>query len=228
MEALPVHLRLALSAAAYVIGYGAGVALFAWAAHRRGLNTAGVRVVATAALLGGLVGANIVQLLASGVPGKTVIGGIAGGWLAVVLTKRSIGLQRSLGDLFAFGIAGGEAVGRLGCFFAGCCYGKIAHVPWAVVDHGAPRHPTQLYSSLAAFATLAIIAWADRRATLPDNTIFYLQGALFCALRFVVEFYRDVPSLGAFTLAQYACVAGFAFFVWRLRSVLRRAPVSFA
>ena len=221
MEALPAHLRLALSASAYVIAYAAGVILFAWAARRRGLDTAGVRVVATAGLLGGLVGANLVQLAVSGEPGKTVIGGIAGGWIAVALAKRSIGLKRSLGDLFAFAMAGGEAIGRFGCFFAGCCYGKIAHVPWAVWDHGGPRHPTQLYSSLAAFATLAIIAWADRRATLPENTIFYLQGALFCALRFVVEIYRDVPSYGGFTLAQYACVAGFVLFVWRLRAVLR-------
>ena len=55
----------------------------------------------------------------------------------------------------------------------------------------------------------------------PENGVFYLQGALFCALRFVVEFYREVPSYGGFTLAQYACVAGFAFFAWRLRRLLR-------
>ena len=61
--------------------------------------------------------------------------------------------------------------------------------------------------------------WADRRRRLPDNAIFCLQGSLFCALRFVVEFYRDVPAYGGFSLAQYACMAGFALFAWRLRAV---------
>jgi phosphatidylglycerol:prolipoprotein diacylglycerol transferase len=220
MDALPAHLRLGLSAVAYVLAYGAGIALFVWAARRRGLANADVRAVAAAGLFGGLFGASALQLLASGEPGKTVLGGIAGGWLAVVLAKRSLGVRRPLGDAFAFAIAGGEAIGRFGCFFAGCCYGKVANVPWAVHDHGELRHPTQLYSALAAFATLAIIAVLERRRALPENGIFYVQGALFCALRFLVEFYRDVPAYAGFSLAQYACIAGFAFFAWKLRALL--------
>jgi phosphatidylglycerol:prolipoprotein diacylglycerol transferase len=222
MDALPAHLRLVLSSVAYIAAYGVGIALFMWAAKRRALATADVRAVAVAGLFGGLIGASALQLLVSGEPGKTVLGGIAGGWIAVVLAKRQLGVRRPLGDAFAFAIAGGEAVGRLGCFLYGCCYGKIAvNVPWAVHDHGALRHPTQLYSALAALATLTLIAWLERRRALPENGIFYMQGALFCALRFGVEFYRDVPAYGGFSLAQYACVAGFAFFAWKLRALLR-------
>lgn len=221
MDALPAHLRLVLSSVAYVAAYGVGIALFMWVAKRRAFATADVRAVAVAGLFGGLIGASALQLVVSGEPGKTVLGGIAGGWIAVVLAKRQLGVRRPLGDAFAFAIAGGEAVGRVGCFLYGCCYGKIANVPWAVHDHGAFRHPTQLYSALAALATLGVIAWLERRRLLPENGIFYVQGALFCALRFVVEFYRDVPAYGGFSLAQYACVAGFAFFVWKLRALLR-------
>ena len=222
MEGLPASLRLALAGGIYTVAYGLGLALFVWAARRRGLDSPEVRSVALAALLGGLLGAFLVQLAASGTPGKTVLGGVAGGWAAVILAKRSLGLRRPLGDPFAFALAGGEAVGRLGCFFAGCCYGKIAHVPWAVVDHGAPRHPTQLYSALAALAALAVLVWLERRLRLPDNALFFTQGALFCALRFAIEFYRDGSAYGGFTLAQYACLAGFAFFAWRLGGLLRR------
>ena len=222
MEALPPFTRLALSAVAYTIAYGIGIALFVWAARRRALAAGDVRGLVVAALLGGLIGATVLQLLAGGTPGKTIIGGIAGGWLAVVLAKRELRIRRPLGDAFAFAIAGGEAVGRLGCFFAGCCYGKIANVPWAVYDHGAPRHPTQLYSALAALATLGVFALLERRGSLPPNGIFFTQGALFCALRFAVEFYRDVPAYGGFSVAQYACVAGFAFFAWKLRALLHR------
>jgi phosphatidylglycerol:prolipoprotein diacylglycerol transferase len=225
MDALPEQLRLVLSTLAYVLAYGVGIALFVWAARRHALAARDARAVAVAALLGGLLGAALVQLAVSGEPGKTMLGGIAGGWLAVVLAKRELGVRRPLGDPFAFAIAGGEAVGRFGCFFAGCCYGKVANVAWAVHDHGELRHPTQLYSALAAAATLALIAVLERRRMLPDNGVFFVQGALFCALRFVVEFFREVPAYGGFSLAQYACVAGFAFFVWRLRVLLRARAV---
>ena len=226
MDELPAHLRFAVSAGAYVLAYAVGLALFVWAARRREMDDRDVRAVAVAALLGGLVGAYVVQLAVSGEPGgKTVLGGVVGGWLAAIAAKRSVGLRRPLGDLFAYAVAGGEAVGRVGCFFAGCCYGKVAHVAWAVHDHGAPRHPTQLYSAFAALATLALVAWLDRRRILPENGVFYTQGAVFCALRFVVEFYREVPSYGGFTLAQYACMGGFVFFAWRLRALLRPRAV---
>ena len=222
MDSLPVSLRLTLSAVAYAIAYGAGIALFVWAARRRSLAAGDVRALVVAALFGGLIGATALQLIAGGTPGKTILGGIAGGWILVVLAKRERGLRRPLGDAFAFAIAGGEAVGRLGCFLAGCCYGKVANVPWAVWDHGAPRHPTQLYSALAALLTLAVIAILERRGSLPDNGVFFVQGALFCALRFLVEFYRDVPAYGGLSLAQYACAAGFAFFAWKLATLRRR------
>src|SRR5215831_16081856 len=64
-------------------------------------------------------------------------------------------------DVFAPGIALGQAIGRIGCFAAGCCWGTECHLPWAVtfrnpeggeltgVPLGVPLHPTQLYESLA-------------------------------------------------------------------------------
>ena len=226
MEALQPAVRLMLAAVIYTAAYGIGLLLFIWAAQRRGLTLTALWPVIGAALLGALVGGELMQLLAAGTPGKTLLGGVAGGWLAVIAAKRTLGYHRPLGDLFAFALAGGEAVGRLGCFVYGCCYGKIAHVPWAVWDHGAPRHPTQLYSSFAALLVLGILVQIDRRVRLPDNALFYLQGALMCALRFVIEIYRDGTAYGGFTIAQYACIAGFVFFAFRLQRLLRKTPVA--
>jgi phosphatidylglycerol:prolipoprotein diacylglycerol transferase len=226
MEALQPGVRLMLAALFYVAAYGIGLLLFIWAAQRRGLTLEALWPVIGAALIGALVGAELIQQLASGTPGKTLLGGVAGGWLAVVVAKRKLGYHRPLGDLFAFALAGGEAVGRLGCFVYGCCYGKIAHLPWAVWDHGAPRHPTQLYSSLAAMAVLGILVELDRRAHLPDNALFFLQGALMCAMRFVIEIYRDGSTYGGLTVAQYACFGGFGFFAFRLHRLLRRTTVA--
>src|SRR5579862_4654751 len=64
-------------------------------------------------------------------------------------------------DVFSPGIALGQAIGRLGCFSAVCCWGIPTHLPWAVtfrnpqaaeltgVPLGTPMHPTQLYESVA-------------------------------------------------------------------------------
>jgi len=228
MEAIPEPLRIISAGVAYALAYAVGLALFVWMARRRGLATAGVRFVVIAGIAGGLAGALIGQLLAGGSSGKTILGGIAGGYLVVVLAKRRIGLHRPLGDLFAVAIAGGEAVGRWGCFLGGCCYGKIATVAWAVEEHGAWRHPTQLYSSAAAAMTLAVLIALERRRTLPENGLFYVQGALLCASRFTIEFYREPGVvIGPMTSAQWACLAGFVFFALRL-SALARRRVAFA
>jgi phosphatidylglycerol:prolipoprotein diacylglycerol transferase len=94
-----------------------------------------------------------------------------GGLIAASLTciyqlrKHKLPLWTS-GDLFAPGIALGYMVGRLGCFAAGCCYGKPTQVAWAVTftDPAAalnvgtplnvPLHPTQLYEALAGLVIL--------------------------------------------------------------------------
>ncbi len=75
-------------------------------------------------------------------------------------------------DVFAPGIALGQAIGRLGCFSAGCCWGVRRHLPWAVtfrnpeayeltgVPLGVPLHPTQLYESLADALIFAVPLFA--------------------------------------------------------------------
>jgi phosphatidylglycerol:prolipoprotein diacylglycerol transferase len=214
-----------LSAFCYGCGYLVGLLAFIWLARRRRLATSGVLTLAMVGLIGGLVGANLVQWLATGEAGKTVLGAIAGGYLAVVVAKRLIGLRRPLGDLFAVAICAGEAVGRWGCFFGGCCYGKPTHLPWAVWQHGAYRHPTQVYLSLAS-ALILVLLLRYERASPPENALFYLQGALYCAARFGIEFWRVAPPGPAgLTLARWACLAGGAFFATRL-ALLRAKGIS--
>src|SRR6185312_14481786 len=72
-------------------------------------------------------------------------------------------------DVFAPGIALGHAVGRFGCFFAGCCYGKPTTLPWgitfrdpfAAANVGTPLgvhlHPTQLYEAGAEGLILIVL-----------------------------------------------------------------------
>lgn len=200
------------AAACYAMAYLVGILAFLrLAAHRR-LATEGIMKVMAVALIAGIVGAIATQRLTTGQPGKTVLGGIACGYVAVVLFKRRIGLLRPTGDMFAVGISAGEAVGRWGCYFAGCCYGKACSLPWAIRQHGALRHPTQIYMSVTSAAILAVLLlYAGKRP--PENAIFYLQGTLYCATRFVIEFYREGPRLSSgLTVAQIACIVGFGLF----------------
>lgn len=199
----------------YAAGYATGLAAFYWAARRRRLATDGVLMIVAAGLVGGLLFANISQLVFARAEGKSILGAIAGGYLCVVIVKRLLGIVRPTGDLFAFAISAGEAVGRWGCYFAGCCYGRVAHGGWAIFQHGAFRYPTQIYMSIASAAIFCILLAVDRLRP-RENLLFCVQMTLLCASRFVIEFYR-ATTVVAFGLswAQFACVAGFlAFGAW--------------
>ncbi len=217
---------MTLASFCYLLGYGTGLAAFVLLARRRGLATSGIMAVAGAGLIGGLLGANFGQWVCARVfhdvaAGKSVLGGLAGGYLTVVLYKRHLGIVRPTGDLFAVALTAGEAVGRWGCFFGGCCYGKVTTVPWAVSEDGQMRHPTQIYSS-AACALILVVLLRVERTRPPENTLFYLQGTLFCVARFVIEFFRAGPApVAGLTLAQWACAAGFVFFAVKLVRLLQ-------
>jgi len=216
MEHVDALTRTVVAAFLYGGAYITGLALFAMMARRRGMATSGMWVLVQAGLLGGLASAGLMQVVFTGTPGKTLLGALAGGYLSVVLAKRALGIERPTGDLWAVALAGGEAVGRIGCFVGGCCFGKATTVAWAVHDHGAARHPTQLYLSAAALLTLGVLLVLDRYR-LPQNALFYVQGTLLCAFRFVIEFYRDgSPHAGTLTFAQWACLAGILFFGWKM------------
>lgn len=137
-----------------------------------------------------------------------------------------------LADLVAPAIALGQAIGRLGCFSAGCCYGKPAEVPWAVTfqdvhslaPRGIPLHPTQLYESLATFTIFLTLIIMRRHVRFQGKLIwFYL--IFYSAARFIVEFYRDDPRgwtiFGVLSPAQTIGIlaAGLAIFMlWRKKS----------
>ncbi|MEJ7616429.1 MAG: prolipoprotein diacylglyceryl transferase [Pyrinomonadaceae bacterium] len=104
-------------------------------------------------------------------------------------------------DAFAPGIALGQAIGRQGCFAAGCCWGVPTTLPWGVQfserGHqvtGVPievhLHPTQLYESFASLAIFFFLLWLHRRKAFSGQVIL-LYATLYAVTRFVVEFYRD-------------------------------------
>ncbi len=141
--------------------------------------------------------------------GLVFYGGLIGGALAFMAAVRLKGLQlwRSA-DTLAPALALGHAIGRLGCFFAGSCYGKPTDLPWAVTYTdprslagdmlGVPVHPTQLYSS-AALLVLTVVLMKVRSRKVFDGQIIALYGLLYGTWRFFIEFLRGDPR-GSVTL----------------------------
>ncbi len=190
---------------AYLVAIGLVVA----EARRRRLATEGMGYLGVAGLAGGVVGARLAHwllvdpqaLLAYPLGpfdirygGRTILGGVLGGWLAVEAAKRWLGIRRSTGDLFAPALAAGEAVGRIGCFLNGCCYGQPTRVPWACYQHDALRHPTQLYTMAWCLAMFVLLwRWRDR---LPrEGDLFRRYLVMWGLGRFVIEFWRDSGTM---------------------------------
>jgi phosphatidylglycerol:prolipoprotein diacylglycerol transferase len=105
-----------------------------------------------------------------------------------------------LADLISPLIALGLSFGRIGCFFAGCCYGRETSLPWAVVFRNpdslarlnVPLHPTQLYDAANGLAIFLFLSWMSRRKTF-DGQIFWLFVFLCSITRFFIEIFRGDP-----------------------------------
>lgn len=210
------------------------------------LASAGYRWVGVGALVGAVVGSKLgmvlfeppahygellERMMALDFTGKTVVGGLAGGYLGVEVSKKLVGIRHSTGDGFAVALPLGQAIGRIGCFLDGCCYGRPTTGLLAVTLGGEPRHPVQLYEA-ALDLLLAVALWSMRNTVRPAGHLFrrYLIG--YSAIRFGMEFLRGDPALhlGPLTLVQLACVAtilGFGWLVvraeWKLHGAVRPA-----
>jgi phosphatidylglycerol:prolipoprotein diacylglycerol transferase len=133
-------------------------------------------------------------------PSHSIAGALAGAIVAVELYKLARGIKGSTGAIWVGPLALGIAVGRLGCLFAGLgdeTYGVPTSLPWAVeLGDGVPRHPVQLYESLAMLAFLAVYLLAlRRRAAWTRDRAFYLFVLWYAAQRFAWEFLKPYPRL---------------------------------
>ena len=122
------------------------------------------------------------------------------------IKKQGMGIW-STADIFAPSIAIGHVFGRLGCFAAGCCYGKIAQaLPWGAIftdpDCLAPTnvllHPTQLYESAGELVNFLILITLRRYKTF-NGQLFMVYLLLYSVLRFSVEFFRGDMARGFLT-----------------------------
>jgi phosphatidylglycerol---prolipoprotein diacylglyceryl transferase len=220
-----------LLAAAYLFG----LQLARVRAKQRGLDANRVLDLGIYIIISALVGAKLLLLLVdfntyAGNPGELLTllrsGGVFyGGLITAVMVAvwyiRRVGLPLwTTCDVFAPGIALGHVIGRFGCLFAGCCYGKPTSLPWGITftdpfaaanvgtPLGVPLHPTQLYEAGAEFVILMVLLATERRGRPFPGRTFWLYMLLYAASRFVIEFYRGDPrgSVGIFSTSQFISV----------------------
>jgi phosphatidylglycerol:prolipoprotein diacylglycerol transferase len=201
------------------LGYVVGAGVLFWAAKERKLATEGIGWIVLSGFFAGIIGAKLAELLFSGWPvriplvfaldprlgGRALLGGVIFGWIGVEIAKCRLGVRRSTGDLFAIALPAGEAIGRIGCFFNGCCFGTECDLPWAVNQHGAWRHPTQIYSAVTAAAIFLVLVVL--RARFPrEGDLFRAYLVLFGVTRFALEFLRAHDTVWAgLTPMQWFC-----------------------
>jgi prolipoprotein diacylglyceryltransferase len=148
--------------------------------------------------------------------GKTIVGGLLGGWAGVEIAKRVVRVPYSTGDLVVFPLIFGMAVGRVGCFLTGLTddtYGNHTTVPWAVDFGDGPRHPTQLYD-IVFLSVLAVALGGWSRRPRRNGQLFRLFMLAYLLYRFGVEFLKPLApqhhSYAGLSAIQWACLMGAA------------------
>ena len=137
-------------------------------------------------------------------------------------------------DLLAPSIALGQLIGRWGCFFAGCCYGKKTDVAWGITFTD-PRslapleislHPTQVYLSLNAVFIFMFLMWLSKRKVF-DGQILWSYGILYSIGRFLIEYFRGddrgFPVEQVLSTSQFVGVFVFSFSAFMLLTLYRKS-----
>ena len=224
------------------LGFIIGLLYTTFIAEKRGIKKDDVVDIALSLLISGIVGARVAFVIANWKLFKdnplkifyiqeggmvlygTILFGIITGYIVVKVKKLDFW---KLADLFAPGIALGIAIGRIGCFLNGCCWGKVSYKfglrfpstnnPPVYIDqvlrhlikpqstYTLPVIPTQLLHSLSAFIVFILLVRLYKKGISFDGEIFLSFVIYYSIGRFLVEFLRYYPPekyIGPFTGAQ--------------------------
>ncbi len=187
------------------LGFMAGMYLARHLGKEDGLEPDALADISIAVLLGGILGSKLLMIVVDMIHGESLAGvlslstlraggAIHGGVILGLLTffwrMRKLKLPfRPTMDALTPGLALGQAIGRWGCFFAGCCFGTECQAPWAVtftspeISQGTPLdmplHPVQLYNSLANFLVVGLLLLIGRKRRFKGQvaaSYFLLEG----------------------------------------------------
>lgn len=142
-----------------------------------------------------LSGAAWWQMLLDPRYGHVWFGGFLASWAYCSWYARAHGIDRyRMYDVAALAVLTAQPIGRLGCFFEGCCYGRPTSLPWGVVmkhsEFGASAlHPVQLYEALY-LVLVFLILWSRRRASVGTGRVAAAYLTLAPIGRIIAELFR--------------------------------------
>jgi phosphatidylglycerol:prolipoprotein diacylglycerol transferase len=181
--------------------------------------------IVLAALVGGALGSKIpvwimnYKIILQNLPdislllsGRTILGGMIGGSVAVAFIKWKLHIKQRIGNQIAPAAAIGMAIGRIGCFLRGCCYGIPTHLPWGVdFGDGIPRFPTQLLDGLFNLVLFIYLMKIRDKVTEPGK-LFRIYLLNYFTFRFLTGFIREeVPVLLGLTPSQLVSIIALAY-----------------
>lgn len=153
--------------------------------------------------------------------GKTIVGGLMGGLVAVEWTKHRLHFTTRTGDLFAVPLCVGIAIGRIGCFLTGLAddtYGSRTSLPWGIdFGDGVRRHPTQLYEILFLLLLARLLLLLMCRPHMQGD-IFKLFMVAYNGFRLGIDFLKPDPRFLGMNSIQWACLLVLLYYspdLWR-------------
>lgn len=179
-------------------------------------------------IFGALIGSKLLNIIDSPVQywehrdnllfwfqGKTVVGGLLGGWIGVELVKKRLGITYATGDAYVYPLIAGIVVGRVGCFLEGledATFGIPTTLPWGVdFGDGFLRHPTQLYEIFFLIIFAGVLLFRIRQRY-PNGWLFRVFMLEYLLFRFAIDFIkpREIHYLGLSGI-QVAALLGAAY-----------------
>jgi prolipoprotein diacylglyceryltransferase len=185
-------------------------------------------IIVVAAVIGGVIGSHLLFALEDlaalrlsaydpmlFLEGKTIVGGLIGGLIAVEFVKARLDIVVATGDLLVLPLAAGIAIGRIGCFLTGLSDGTsgiATRMPWGVdFGDGVPRHPTQLYEIVfVVLLSLLIVRVAPHLRVAGDAFKIFLLAYL--TFRVLVDFIKPASRIAGVSVLQWACLAVIAYY----------------
>lgn len=188
------------------LGVAVAAVVFVTGCRRRAALREESLVAVTGAMVGGAIGMRLSSLAETLDPyeswmfgARSVLGGLLGAYVGVLIAKRIIGYRERTGDLFAPAVALGMAVGRIGCLLTEAP-GRPTSLPWGIhapatvpqcpgCVAGVAMHPSFLYEIVFQLAAFGALWWLRDRISTPGE-LFTLYVGAYAIFRFLVEFTR--------------------------------------
>lgn len=220
------------------IGMVSAILLSLYRGKKLGFNTDVIVDLGLYGILGGVIGAKVLfwivelpniihdtnYILKTLSDGFVVYGGIIGGIATGYIYSRIKGFDfLEYLDLIVPTIALAQGFGRIGCFGAGCCYGRETNSALSVVfqnssyaPNGVSLIPTQLFSSGGDFIIAAILLFCSSKCK-KRGQVSGLYMILYSIGRFTIEIFRGDPrgNVGILSTSQFICI--FMFFAFLIR-----------